>query len=78
MLDPGAPLYPRRSGRCIEKRVARRRLIRNDDDGAIEGSLYGVAPADPVTYAGVALLLLAMAVVLVPLRRATGVDPAAD
>ena len=46
---------------------------------AIEGSLYGVAAADPVTYAGVALLLgaVAMAAVLVPLRRATGIDPAA-
>jgi ABC-type antimicrobial peptide transport system permease subunit len=45
----------------------------------IEGSLYGVAAADPVTYAGVALLLgaVAMAAVLVPLRRATGIDPAA-
>lgn len=46
---------------------------------AIEGSLYGVAAADPVTYAGAALLLgaVAMAAVLVPLRRATGIDPAA-
>jgi hypothetical protein len=45
----------------------------------IEGSLYGVAPADPVTYAGVALLLgaVAMAAVLVPLRRAIGINPAA-
>jgi hypothetical protein len=32
-------------------RVARRRSIRNDDAGAIEGSLHGVAPADPVTQA---------------------------
>ena len=46
---------------------------------AIEGSLYGVAAADPVTYAGVALLLgaVAMAAVLLPLRRATGIDPVA-
>jgi putative ABC transport system permease protein len=45
---------------------------------AIEGSLYGVAAADPLTYACVALLLgaVAMAAVLVPLRRATGIDPA--
>ena len=46
---------------------------------AIEGSLYGIAATDPVTYTGVALLLgaVAMAAVLVPLRRATGIDPAA-
>jgi hypothetical protein len=44
-------------------------------------TLFRMRPsaADPVTYAGVALLLgaVAMAAVLVPLRRATGIDPAA-
>jgi putative ABC transport system permease protein len=45
---------------------------------AIEGSLYGIAAADPMTYAGATVLLgvSAMAAVLAPLRRATGVNPA--
>ena len=39
--------------------------------------LYGIEPSDPITFATVALLLSAMAVIAsyVPARRATKVDP---
>lgn len=43
----------------------------------VSGLLYGVAPTDAVTFAGVALVLgaAALAAAFIPARRAAGVDP---
>jgi ABC-type antimicrobial peptide transport system permease subunit len=41
--------------------------------------LFGIEPADPATFAGAALLLIAVALLAsyVPSRRAAGLDPIA-
>ena len=50
-------------------------ILRKSD----ESMLFGVAPDDPMTFAGVTLLLAAVSLVsaLLPPRRAARIDPAA-
>ena len=47
--------------------------------GALASLLYGIGPSDPLTLAGVTLLLATVAVLasMIPARRATRIDPAA-
>jgi putative ABC transport system permease protein len=47
--------------------------------GLVAGLLYGVPPDDPVSFAGTAVIVagVALAASLVPIRRATRIDPAA-
>jgi putative ABC transport system permease protein len=45
--------------------------------GLIKSALYGITATDPVTYAGVSLLLVLVALIAcaIPTRRAVRVDP---
>lgn len=42
---------------------------------ALQGLLFGVTPADPLTFAAVALVLVALVASYIPAWRATRIDP---
>jgi ABC-type antimicrobial peptide transport system permease subunit len=46
--------------------------------GLVRGLLFGVAPRDPTTFVGVALLMMAIGIVAcwIPALRASRIDPA--
>ena len=62
---------------CADRNRCRRSCLRRDWRSCSRGCLLGISPFDPITYAAVAGLLVAICLVasFVPARRATTVDP---